>query len=149
QDCLGRLSGIVMSRNFQTEVLRAQLIAKLGLDKARQLVPTDPPRDFAPAPGLDLAGIDASVLAGYTAAGKAPAFQLPPSESNNWVVDGLLSASGKPLLASDPHRAITVPALRHMVHLSAPGWNVIGAGEPALPGVALGHNDDIAWGITI
>src|SRR5262249_8570818 len=59
------------------------------------------------------------------------------------------SASGKPMLASDPHRAITLPSLRYLVHLNAPGWNVIGAGEPALPGVALGHNERIAWGITI
>src|SRR5207253_8445825 len=60
-----------------------------------------------------------------------------------------ISFSGKPLLASDPHRAITVPSLRYVVHLNAPGWNVIGAGEPALPGIALGHNERIAWGITI
>ena len=53
------------------------------------------------------------------------------------------------MLASDPHRAIALPALRYLVHLNAPGWNVIGAGEPALPGVALGHNERIAWGITI
>jgi penicillin G amidase len=149
QDCLGRMSGIIMSRNFQAEVFRAELIARVGLDKARQVVPTDPQRLFAPAPGLDLAGIDLSVLAGYLAATSAPTYQLPPSESNNWVVDGMLSASAKPLLASDPHRGITIPALRHLVHLHAPGWNVIGAGEPALPGVALGHNEHIAWGITI
>src|SRR5678810_458369 len=51
--------------------------------------------------------------------------------------------------ANDPHRAIAVPALRYLVHLVAPGWNVIGAGEPALPGVAIGHNDHSAWGLTI
>src|SRR5207245_1429684 len=73
----------------------------------------------------------------------------PPSASNNWVIDGSLSASGKPMLASDPHRAITAPSLRYLVHLNAPGWNVIGSGEPALPGVALGHNEHIAWGFTI
>src|SRR5206468_331832 len=50
---------------------------------------------------------------------------------------------------SDPHRAIALPSLRYLVHLHAPGWNVIGAGEPGLPGVALGHNDRIAWGFTI
>src|SRR5262249_53064403 len=65
------------------------------------------------------------------------------------VVDGTRSASGKPMLASDPHRTTALPALRYLVHLHAPGWNVIGAGEPALPGVALGHNEHIAWGITI
>ena len=46
-------------------------------------------------------------------------------------------------------RLVMVPSLRKTWHLVAPGWNVYGAGEPALPGVALGHNEDIAWGFTI
>src|SRR5205807_2708917 len=49
----------------------------------------------------------------------------------------------------DPHRAIALPSLRYLVHLNAPGWNVIGSGEPSLPGVAIGHNERIAWGFTI
>src|SRR5262249_33642535 len=69
--------------------------------------------------------------------------------SNNWSVSGALTSSGKPLLANDPHRVIAEPSLRYMVHLKAPGWDVIGAGEPGLPGVALGHNQHIAWGFTI
>lgn len=69
--------------------------------------------------------------------------------SNNWVVAGSLSAAGKPLLANDPHRALLLPSLRYTVHLNGPGWNVIGAGEPALPGVAAGHNERIAFGFTI
>jgi penicillin amidase len=69
--------------------------------------------------------------------------------SNNWVVSGRLTASKKPLLANDPHRALMLPSLRYTVHLNGPGWNVIGAGEPALPGVAAGHNDRIAFGFTI
>jgi penicillin amidase len=64
-------------------------------------------------------------------------------------VDGILSASGKPLMASDPHRNIALPSLRYLIHLSAPGWNVIGSGEPGLPGVAIGHNEHVAWGFTI
>ncbi|HYT94273.1 MAG TPA: penicillin acylase family protein, partial [Gemmataceae bacterium] len=147
EDCLGRMSGIIMSRNFQQEVARARLIAILGIEKARLVAPVDPPLPFAPAPGIDLATIDNAVLAGYKAASKSLVFR--PSASNNWVVDGTLSASGKPLLASDPHRAISLPSLRYLVHLHAPGWHAIGAGEPALPGIALGHNDHIAWGITI
>ncbi|WP_447919756.1 penicillin acylase family protein [Achromobacter aegrifaciens] len=70
-------------------------------------------------------------------------------ESNNWTIAGQHTASGKPILAGDPHRSITMPSLRYMVHLNAPGWNVIGAGEPALPGVSMGHNDRIAFGLTI
>jgi len=149
EDILGRMSGIIMSRNFTDEVVRARLISKLGIEKVRKLMPTDPPRDFAPAPGLDLKGIDQRIVKGYQAATKALSFVPSKTESNNWVVSGALSASGKPMLASDPHRAIALPSLRYLVHLNAPGWNVIGAGEPALPGVALGHNERIAWGITI
>ena len=69
--------------------------------------------------------------------------------SNNWIVAGNKSASGFPLLANDPHRKIALPSLRYMVHLVAPGWNVIGAGEPVIPGVSIGHNEYGAWGLTI
>ncbi len=69
--------------------------------------------------------------------------------SNNWVVAGTRTATGKPILANDPHRVIASPSLRYYVHLKAPGWNVIGGGEPSLPGVAIGHNEAGAWGLTI
>ena len=69
--------------------------------------------------------------------------------SNNWVVAGSLSASGLPMLANDPHRQVTNPSLRYLAHLEAPGWSVIGGGEPALPGIAIGHNEHVAWGLTI
>jgi penicillin G amidase len=69
--------------------------------------------------------------------------------SNNWVVAGKLTASGFPLMMNDPHRVIQVPSLRYWVHLVAPGWNVIGAGEPSLPGVSIGHNEYGSWGLTI
>ncbi|MBX7124566.1 MAG: penicillin acylase family protein, partial [Cyclobacteriaceae bacterium] len=69
--------------------------------------------------------------------------------SNNWIVSATKSVSGFPLLANDPHRAIAAPSLRYMVHLNAPGWNVLGGGEPTIPGVSIGHNDYGAWGLTI
>ena len=69
--------------------------------------------------------------------------------SNNWIISGQKSASGYPMLANDPHRAQSTPSLRYWVHLNAPGWNVIGAGEPTLPGISIGHNDYGAWGLTI
>ena len=69
--------------------------------------------------------------------------------SNNWAVSGRLTRSGFPILANDPHRRLQIPSLRYWVHLSAPGWNVIGGGEPALPGISIGHNDHGAWGLTI
>ena len=69
--------------------------------------------------------------------------------SNNWTLSGNKSASGYPMLANDPHRSQSTPSLRYWVHLNAPGWNVIGAGEPTLPGVSIGHNNYGAWGLTI
>jgi len=68
--------------------------------------------------------------------------------SNNWVVSGKQTASGKPLLANDPHLAPSAPAIWHLVHLSAPGVRVAGVTAPGLPGVVIGHNDHIAWGFT-
>jgi penicillin amidase len=69
--------------------------------------------------------------------------------SNNWVVSGKLTASGYPMMMNDPHRSLGAPSLRYWVHLVAPGWDVIGGGEPTLPGVSIGHNDFGAWGLTI
>ena len=54
-----------------------------------------------------------------------------------------------PIIANDPHREVVNPALRYVVHLNAPGWNAIGATEPGLPGISIGHNDRVAWGFTI
>ena len=69
--------------------------------------------------------------------------------SNNWIVSGQLTQSGFPIMANDPHRAVAAPSLRYMAHLVAPGWNVIGGGEPTIPGISIGHNEYGAWGLTI
>jgi penicillin amidase len=85
-----------------------------------------------------------AALSGEPASGVASA-----EGSNNWVVSGALTFSRAPMMANDPHRVIQLPSLRYWVHLVAPGWNVIGGGEPALPGVSVGHNEHGAWGFTI
>ena len=69
--------------------------------------------------------------------------------SNNWVVAGSKTLTGFPMMTNDPHRTQAAPSLRYWVHLVAPGWNVIGGGEPILPGVSIGHNENGAWGLTI
>ena len=82
-------------------------------------------------------------------AGAVPVDPWGFAGSNNWVVSGRLTASGMPIMANDPHRAQSSPSLRYYVHLVAPGWNVIGGGEPELPGVSIGHNEFGAWGLTV
>ena len=69
--------------------------------------------------------------------------------SNNWAVSGKLMKDGNTYMANDPHRTIAVPSLRYMAHLVAPGWNVIGGGEPEIPGISIGHNEYGAWGLTV
>jgi penicillin amidase len=68
--------------------------------------------------------------------------------SNNFVVSGAHTASGKPLLANDTHLALSVPCIWYLIHLTAPGWNVEGFALPGSPLVIIGHNDRIAWGFT-
>ncbi len=87
----------------------------------------------------------AAFLAAAAPAGSAGTLE----GSNAWVVGPARSGTGRPLLANDPHRGYAAPSLRYLVHLSAPGLDVIGGGEPALPGVSIGHNDRIAFGLTV
>ncbi|MEQ6250911.1 penicillin acylase family protein [Sulfitobacter sp. HNIBRBA3233] len=69
--------------------------------------------------------------------------------SNNWAIAGSQTDSGRPIMASDPHRLHAAPSLRYMVHLSAPGMDLIGAGEPSSPGIMAGHNGTAAFSLTI
>jgi penicillin amidase len=146
--CLLRLSALEVSGNATRELQRALLVRRFGAKTADELMPTDPHTEIEVPAGLDLADINNDILAGMRAATGAVDFRATQG-SNNWVVAGALTTTGKPLLANDPHRGVGLPSLRYMVHLNAPGWNVVGAGEPALPGVAIGHNERVAFGITV
>ena len=143
-----RVAGLLMVRNISQEIARAKMVAQLGIDETQRWYPTDPARELRPDPDVDLAGIDDRVTSEYRRAVSIPVL-YDQDGSNNWVVSSELSASGAPLLASDPHRPVILPSLRYAIHLNGPGWNVIGSGEPALPGVAIGHNDRVGWGFTI
>ena len=145
---LARVTSLSGVSNATTEILRARLVAALGVKEAEAILPTEPRRALDPVQGLDLAGLETSSLGGFGGAYQDIAYQRIEG-SNNWVVSGKKTKSGKPILANDPHRAITHPSVRYITHLVGPGWNVIGAGEPASPGVSIGHNDRIAFGLTI
>jgi len=150
EDCLNRMAAFSMTGNAFSELEHAQAVALIGAEKAAKLFDFHPAVTLDPAPGADFAGLAASLLQNLVGSDHRIEFPARAREgSNNWTVSGALTYSGKPLLANDPHRVIGLPSLRYMVHLVAPGWNVAGAGEPGLPGVALGHNEHIAWGFTI
>lgn len=164
QDCLTRMAGFPMTRNSVAELLHAKLVTLIGAKKASELLGLDPPVTLDPAPGEDLSklspellrnlqGSDSSMALAPEFAADLRLFDVPATDnwaSNNWVVSGKLTASGRPLLCNDPHRTIDkIPSLRYVVHLVAPGWDVIGATEPGSPGIEDGHNQHIAWGWTI
>lgn len=161
---LTRMPGWAMTGNASSELSRALDVKRLGLAKTRELRPTDPERAFTVPEGLNLEDIEPGILdiahdannyrfplAGTVAAdaGFVSTSDERLRASNNWVISGKKSATGKPLLANDPHRDLVNPSLRYVVHLNAPGWNAIGATEPGVPGIAAGHNDRVAWGLTI
>src|SRR3989441_5417146 len=152
--------------NIGQEVNIAQAVRVLGAEKVKDIQyfqGGDP--NITPDPSIDLTLIDNSILEVYNAFrrpvnfGSGPVVEEPPAlelsqrqediGSNNWVVSGKLTQSGYPLMMNDPHRNQSAPSLRYWVHLVAPGWNVIGGGEPVLPGVSIGHNEYGAWGLTI
>lgn len=150
QDCLNRMAAFSMTGNATAELEHAEMVAAIGAEKASKLLDLDPRVTLDPAPGIDLSALSPGLLEnliGSDSRIKIPSYYI--EGSNNWTVSGALTQTGKPMLANDPHRVLAVPSLRYMVHLVAPGWDVIGAGEPALPGVALGHNQQIAWGFTV
>jgi penicillin amidase len=150
EDCLNRMAAFSMTGNAFSELRNAALVAKLGVQRASGVLDLDPPVALDPATGADLHGLNPSLLKNLIGSDVRMEFPSDAAAgSNNWTVSGKLTVTGKPMLANDPHRVIAIPSLRYIVHLVAPGWNVIGAGEPGLPGVALGHNQQIAWGFTI
>jgi penicillin G amidase len=148
EDCLARMAGLLMTRNLQREVRRVEDARQFGLQTLQQFLPPEPFIPLRIPNGLDLDDVTGEVLRVYNEA-VGPVKLSQEQGSNNWVVDGTMTATGKPILANDPHRPLQIPSLRRTVHLVAPGWSMIGAGEPALPGIALGHNGKIAWGFTI
>lgn len=146
---LTRMPGWTLSRNASSEVARALAIKSMGIEKVQELMPTDPEKKLEIPAGLNLDDIEPSILNLTRGANDIRWSFKADLGSNNWVVGGSKSVTGMPLIANDPHREVVNPALRYLVHLVAPGWNALGATEPGLPGISIGHNEHVAWGFTI
>jgi penicillin amidase len=139
-----------LGANWTQELLRMRLAQRLSLDQINEFLPPypgDPVLSTQDYTGMyrELAGTMQQL---QKVSAIAPPSYVDGMGSNNWVVSGALSETGKPLLANDPHLGLSAPALWYFAHLSAPGLNVIGATLPGLPSVVLGRNDRIAWGFT-
>ncbi len=139
----GRLMALLLSGNWTDELLRAQLAPRLDAQQIADLWPGEPsdgPTTLAglsgPTPPIDFAGIVDAI----------PGFLLSASASNQWVVDGNHSASGKPLLANDPHLGFMAPGMWYLARIVTPKFSAAGATLPGQPFFAVGHNSHLAWG---
>jgi len=143
--------------NVNQELKYGMAVAKIGDKKVKELLwfhPNEPNISLDPKINGNL--LSEEILAVHNAYASGVEFQAQDINkdylddgSNNWAVIGSKTESGMPMLANDPHRRIALPSLRYMVHLVAPGWNVVGGGEPEIPGISIGHNEYGAWGLTI
>ena len=158
-----RIRGNGLWRNLTNEVERARILCRFPATVDSLHKRLEPAWSVTVPAGLDPCSIPINVLDVYLLAKAPVSFSQPwlalaeafDAEhrtgigSNNWVVAPSRTATGRPILANDPHRGHAVPSLRYAAHLVAPGLDVIGAGEPALPGISIGHNERIAFGLTI
>jgi penicillin amidase len=167
---VGKVFSMTLSNTWQQDLVRAE-IARLTKEKQEMLLPEVSPLDVI------LVGSDKSprgvaghspnriarpltaplqVLEAASRVGDAVRQSLlqiglwseDRAASNNWVVSGKRTYSGKPLLANDPHLPASAPSIWYITHLSAPGLHVAGVTSPGVPGIIIGHNEHIAWGVT-
>lgn len=137
--------------SYSRELRRMQLAQRFSVAEINDFYPPYP-GDLAPATAdyaelYRLLGLKAAPVTALT----APSFGFGDGDaigSNNWVVSGQRTVSGKPMVANDPHLGLTTPSVWYFAGIQAPGLNVIGATLPGVPGVVLGRNDRVAWAFT-
>jgi penicillin amidase len=148
--------------NWQKELQRLELSQFLSTKQVWEVVPPHNQNDILSNADFAKMYRDIKVFNPATGPAEEKSKKLPATElalydlpggkdgigSNNWALSGKLSASGKPLLANDPHLGLSAPAIWYFAHLDAPGMNVIGASLPGIPGIVLGRTDKFAWTFT-
>lgn len=163
-----RIRSHALVSNAVQELARARTLCAGGEKAERLRRRLEPAHELIRPEGLDPCDVPADVLKDYllgtatvsfdpmkTKVAAAPldfaetADRITAEGSNNWVIAGSRTASGRPILANDPHRAVGAPSLRYIAHVEAPGLSIIGSGEPSAPGVSFGHNGKAAFGLTI
>jgi penicillin amidase len=163
---LVRLMGWELNLAWYTDYILGKVINKAGIEKVSEIFPdtsitlykrptvTDtlkadsleehtsiPELSNFPESGMDF-------FSSYSAYRKFFGLECTNSGSNSWVISGIRSESGMPLLANDPHLALQAPSKWYEVHIKSPGFDVTGMSLPGMPGITIGHNRSISWGLT-
>ena len=139
-----------LGANWRDELKWARFIQKLGEETTRELMPAYPQAGpfIIPPEAKDYRDLGTPDLFPDEHLARLLGNDGEGLGSNNWVVDGTMTASGKPLLANDPHLSLQMPSTWYEIGLHAPGLDVVGASFPGVPAVIIGHNERIAWGVT-
>ena len=141
----GKLMAFQLSGNWWDELLRYRLARKLTAEELATLWPLPPGSDTGPPQAEQPKDDHAELVAPMP---MQPWLQRPAGASNSFAVDGRLSASGKPLLANDPHLGLQAPVQWYLARLEAPGLRLVGATAPGVPLLIIGHNGHVAWSFT-
>jgi penicillin G amidase len=141
----GKIMDLQLTGNFRGELLRARLLTRLSPDDLAVLYPPYPKAAPVALDGAH-AQLDERMLDRLDA--MLPQGIGPQAASNNWVVDGAHSQSGKPLLANDPHLDFAAPGVWYLVRIETPETKLAGVTAPGTPFLIIGHNERIAWGFT-
>lgn len=139
---IGKFMAYDLGGKWEGQVFRYHMLQQLPAETAESLFPTYPEDGATIIQAIKEHPIDLSGLV------KVAVLPDPFNGSNNWVVSGEKSASGKPMLANDPHLGINLPSIWYETHLHAGDLNVSGVIFAGVPGIILGHNEQIAWGVT-
>jgi penicillin amidase len=143
-----KMMGWNLGGNYETEIVRARIVALLGAERAAKLeAGYDPKHPLIIPPGVEYQGVNLGILEQYEQLKQLSGFGMLGA-SNNWVIDGSMSMTGAPILCNDPHLGQAAPSIWYECHLLAGDIDVIGVSFPGAPGIIIGHNQHIAWGIT-
>lgn len=140
-----KLMTLYLTQNMEREILHAQLASVLSSAELHQLFPSYP-RD-GPVTLQKLSQLYRSLPLGRLSALLPTGFR-PRRASNNWVLDGAHTATGKPILENDPHLTYTAPPIWYLAEVEAPGFLLAGGMIPGIPFMVVGHNQSIGWGVT-
>jgi penicillin amidase len=137
---VGKVLAVSLSCNWETELARHRLAARLGVERMRRLDPAAVPH----GPAI----VSDRLARGAFSAAARLGDAFGRGGSNGWAVAGSRTATGRPLLANDPHLALALPAVWHVQHLEWDEGRVSGFTIAGAPGVVLGRTDGVAWGFT-
>ncbi|GAA0453242.1 penicillin acylase family protein [Alkalibacillus silvisoli] len=137
---IGKYMAFDLGGHWERQAFNYYLLHTFPEEEAFELFPTYPERALSNIADEEYVEITSSL--------SKATIPHPFNGSNNWVVDGSKTESGEPLLADDPHLGLATPSIWYQVHLDSPNYNVSGVIFAGIPGVILGHNEQIAWGVT-